>query len=56
MTKILERRRSMNQPYNLTDEEQEILEAYENGEFVSVPDFEKTKQKLQEATKNTLDK
>jgi predicted DNA binding CopG/RHH family protein len=46
----------MNQPYNLTDEEQEIFEAYENGEFVSVPDFEKTKQKLQEAAKNTLDK
>ena len=46
----------MNTPYSLTDEEQEILDAYENGEYVSVPDVEKTKQKLQEAAKNSLDK
>ncbi len=46
----------MNIPYSLTDEEQEILESYENGEYVSIPDLEKTKQKLQEAAKNTLDK
>ena len=46
----------MNLPYDLTDEEQEILKAYENGEYVSVPDLEKRKQELQEYAKNTLDK
>lgn len=46
----------MIQPYDLTDEEQEILDTYEKGEYVSVPDLEKRKQELQEAVKNTLDK
>jgi predicted DNA binding CopG/RHH family protein len=46
----------MNLPYDLTDEEHELLEAYDNDEFVSLPDFEKRKQQLQEYAKNTLDK
>lgn len=46
----------MNQPYDLTDEEQELLEAYDKGDFVPTPDLEKRKQELQEYAKNTLDK
>jgi len=41
---------------DLDDEERELLEAYEKGEFVSVPDLEKRKKELQQIARNTLNK
>ncbi|MBI1857479.1 hypothetical protein HYS01_04405 [Candidatus Saccharibacteria bacterium] len=47
----------MNQPYyDLDDEEQQILEAYEKGEFKSVANLEQEKIRLQQIAKNTLNK
>ncbi len=40
----------------LTKEEQEILDAYENGEFTSIPDVKKEMAKYREYAKNTLNK
>lgn len=40
----------------LTDEETEILEAIENGEFVSVKNLDKAKAEAIAAAKNTLNK
>lgn len=40
--------------YKLTKEEQELLEAVENGEFVSAPNFEEEKKRFQLIAKNTL--
>ena len=42
--------------YELTAEEQEILDAYERGEFKSVGDFAKRKKLLQKYARNTLNK
>ncbi len=42
--------------YTLDKEEFDILEAYEKGEFKSVPNLEKRKKELQEIAKNTLNK
>lgn len=42
--------------YELDKEEQELLEAYEKGEFKPAPDFEKRKKELQQIAKNTLNK
>jgi predicted DNA binding CopG/RHH family protein len=37
----------------LDKEEKELLESYENGEWVAVEDFEKEKTKYQQIAKNT---
>jgi len=37
----------------LNKEEKELLESYENGEWVAVEDFEKEKAKYQQIAKNT---
>lgn len=42
--------------YELTEEEQEILDAYERGEFKSVKNFEKRKKLLEQYARNTLSK
>lgn len=42
--------------YELTKEEQEILNAFERGEFKRAPDFAKQKRLLQKYAKNTLNK
>ncbi len=42
--------------YELTKEEQEILNAVEKGEFVSVPNLEKEKKRFREIARNTLNK
>lgn len=43
-------------PYDLDQEETEILEAYERGEYVSVPDLEARKKELQQIARNTMKK
>ncbi len=40
----------------LSDEEQQILEAYEKGELVSVPDLDKEKKRYQAIATATLNK
>ena len=42
--------------YELTKEEQEILDAVEKGKFVSVPNFEEEKKRFREIARNTLNK
>lgn len=42
--------------YELDKEEQEILDAYERGEFKSVGDLAKRKKLLQKYARNTLNK
>ncbi len=42
--------------YDLNKEEQELLDAFEAGEFVSVPNLKAEKIRLQKAAKNTLNK
>ena len=42
--------------YELTEEEQGILEAFEKGEFKSVPKLNKVKEHFQQVAKNTLNK
>lgn len=42
--------------YELTNEEQEILSAVENGEFVSISNFEEEKKKFQTIARTTLNK
>jgi len=42
--------------YELTKEEQEILDAFEKGEFKSVPDLKKAKEHFSQVAKNTLNK
>lgn len=41
---------------NLTNEERDILESFERGEWQSVPDLEKRKQELKQYARNTLRK
>lgn len=42
--------------YELDKEEQEILEAVDRGEFKSVPNLKKEKERLQAIARNTLNK
>lgn len=42
--------------YDLDKDEQELLEAFEAGEFISADDFKAEKKRLQEVAKNTLNK
>ncbi len=42
--------------YKLSEEEQEILDAFENDELVSVPDFIEQKKMLESAASNYLKK
>jgi len=42
--------------YELTKEEQEILDAVENGEFKTVKNFEREKKRFQAIARNTLNK
>lgn len=42
--------------YELTKEEQELLEAVENGEFASVENLEEEKRKAIQIAQNTLNK
>ena len=44
------------QDYNLTDEEQQILDDLEAGKYVSVPNLEERKKQLKQYAKNTLNK
>jgi len=43
-------------PYSLNKEEEEILEAFEKGEFKNVPNFEQRKKELQQIARNGLNK
>lgn len=47
---------SNNLPYDLDKEEEELLQAFENGEFESVPNFEQRKRELQQIARNSLNK
>ncbi len=42
--------------YELTKEEQELLDAYEKGEFISVPNLEEVKEHFRQIARNTLNK
>lgn len=42
--------------YELTKEEQELLDAFENGEFKSMPNLEEEKKRFQQIARNTLNK
>ena len=42
--------------YELSDEEQKLLDEFENGELKSAPDLEERKKLLQSYAKNTLNK
>ncbi len=42
--------------YELSDEEQKLLDEFENGELASAPDLEKRKKLLQSYARNTLNK
>ena len=46
---------SNNLPYDL-DKEEELLHAFENGEFENVPNFEQRKRELQKIARNSLNK
>lgn len=46
----------MTRQYILDEEEKEILEAYERGNFKSIPNLEEEKQKLVAAARATLNK
>ena len=46
----------MTQNYTLDEEEKEILEAYERGNFKSIPNLEEEKEKLVAAARATLNK
>ncbi len=45
-----------NLPYDLEKEEIDILEAFERGEFKSVPNLVERKKELQKIAKNTFNK
>lgn len=45
-----------NLPYDLEREEMDILEAFEHGEFRSIPNPEERKKELQKIAKNTFNK
>ena len=47
---------SSNLPYDLDKEEEKLLNAFENGEFKSVPNFEQRKRDLQQIARNSLNK
>jgi predicted DNA binding CopG/RHH family protein len=47
---------SNNLPYDLEKEEVDILEAFERGEFKSVPKLAARKKELQKIAKNTFNK
>lgn len=47
---------SNNLPYDLDPEEQELLDAYENGEFESVPDLKARKKEVQAVARHTMNK
>jgi len=42
--------------YELTKEEQKLLDEVERGEWVSVPNFEEEKKRFREIARNTLNK
>jgi len=42
--------------YDLTKEEQELLDAFEKGEFKSVPNLEEQKEYFRKIARNTLNK
>ncbi len=42
--------------YELTEEEQELLDEFEKGNFVSVKNFEEQKKFYEKAARNTLNK
>mgnify|MGYP001619148728 CR=1 FL=1 len=42
--------------YELTKEEQKLLDEVERGEWVEIPDFEKEKKRFREIARNTLNK
>ncbi|CAN5139084.1 CopG family antitoxin [soil metagenome] len=42
--------------YELTDEEQKLLDEVERGEWVTVPNFEEEKKRFQAIARNTLNK
>ncbi len=42
--------------YELTKEEQKLLDEIEKGEWVEIADFEKEKKRFQEIARNTLNK
>lgn len=42
--------------YELTKEEQKLLEEVERGEWIRVPNFEKEKKRFQAIARNTLNK
>lgn len=42
--------------YELTDEEQKLLDEVERGEWIEIPDFEKEKKRFQKIARNTLNK
>jgi predicted DNA binding CopG/RHH family protein len=42
--------------YELPDEEQKLLDEFENGELTSAPDLEERKKLLQSYARNTLNK
>lgn len=47
---------SNNLPYDLDPEEQELLDAYENGELESVPDLKARKKEVQAVARHTMNK
>src|SRR5882672_1590771 len=53
--KIFERRITM-KDYDLDKDEQELLDAFEAGEFVSIPNLEAEKTRLQKAARNAFNK
>lgn len=42
--------------YELTKEEQELLDEVEKGDFVRIPNFEREKKRFQAIARNTLNK
>ena len=42
--------------YDLTKEEQELLDAYEKGEFKSLPNLDEQKEYFRQIARNTLNK
>jgi len=47
---------SNNLPYDLDKEEEELLHAFEKGEFETVPNLEQRKRELQQIARNSLNK
>ncbi len=42
--------------YELTKEEQKLLDEVERGEWISIPNFKKEKKRFQQIARNTLNK